>query len=200
MVIRLVFCVIYLCLVSGYLIKSSVTSFKSSTCLNLFNKFGGNSNKNSIATKTTIPKETLDNAYEIWNNANDFLPESAPSYLSSRDVHIKFSQISNILKSPEQALILINNDPTVFSFSIDRIKESYEAWCEKLESEEKALMLVQMNPPILALSEKNVLEAGPDLIAQTYFWSYYAVATRPLGKAILQLLKPLKKSMMSRQK
>ena len=194
----LFFC-LFLCSVSGYVIKSAVSSLKSSTSLSLFNKFGGNSKKNSKAIKTTIPKEVLDNAYEIWSNANDFLPESAPSYLSQNDVNIKFSEISNILKSPEQAIILINNDPTVFSFSIDRIKESYEAWCEKLESEEKALKMVQMNPPLLALSEKNVLDAGPDLIAQTYFWSYYAVATRPVGKAILQLLKPLKKSMMSKE-
>ena len=145
-----------------------------------------------------VSQAAKDKAYEIWLNANDFIPSSAPAYLSEKEVQAKFNSIASIIKDEEAALITCKNDPLIFSFSNDRIKESYLAWVEKLESESKAMELIQMNPPLLALSKKNVLDAGPDLIAQTYFWSYFSVFTRPIGVAILQLLKPIKKSMMSK--
>ncbi len=165
------------------------------TALGMFN-FGGR--KASPATRgIPISQDEKAAAVTIWMDANDFLPSTAPSYMSEAEIVSKFCVIANAIKDSKAAFAMINNDPIVFSFSDNKLQDSFRDWSIKLESEEKARRLLVRAPALMSLSNQQVLEAGQDAILQSFFWSYVGEATRMPTKALLALLKPVKRAMMN---
>jgi len=75
--------------------------------------------------------------------------------------------------------------------------ESFQSWATRLESEEEARLLLVRAPALMSLSNEKVVDADKNEIIQSYFWSYFGAATRVPTKALLALLKPVKKAMMS---
>jgi hypothetical protein len=127
-------------------------------------------------------------AFGYWFDLNGRMKPTAPNFLTAEKCAIKFASLAATVGTVEGALDITKTDPTILNYDVLRVEESYAAWCLKLESPEKVLELCKRNPPVLSLRARAVETTGPGDVAQTIFWSYFAVATRPLslslGKAI----------------
>ncbi|KAJ1383806.1 hypothetical protein B484DRAFT_460156 [Ochromonadaceae sp. CCMP2298] len=131
-------------------------------------------------------------AFKYWVDLNGSMKETAPNFLTTEKCRSKFGSLAATVGTIEGALLITQADPGILNFSEERVAESYAAWCAKLESPEKVLELCIRNPPVLSLRARAVEQTTTGDVAQTIFWSYFAVTTRPvslaLGKAIRSII------------
>jgi hypothetical protein len=173
-----------------HLVSKSASALASS--LSLFKKSSGSST-------SKVSNDILNESYNVWLDTNDFLPVTAPAYLTEKQCKDRFSKLANLLGDTDAALAMIRNDPIVFNFEQKTLENSFRCWSKRLDGgSEEALKLLIRNPPLMALQGTAVLEAKPDEIIQSYFWSYFAALFRIPTKVLLTLLKPLKKSIMNK--
>lgn len=127
-------------------------------------------------------------AYEAWLELFGWMKTSAPNFLTKQECSENFKNLAETIKSVNDALNIIKVDPTVLNYKKDRVTESYNAWLTKFDDNHDRLQeLILRNPPILSLSEVAITACGPPEIAQTLFWSYFAVMTRPLTLGIQKI-------------
>ena len=167
----------------------------SKTALGMFRKKQLRSEKQS---GILITDDQYADAYKAWMDANDFLPTTAPAYLTEVECRAKFSVIANAIKDANAAVSMVRNDPVVFSFGDAKLQDSFASWATRLESEAEARALLVRSPALMSLANKQVLEAKQDSIYQSYFWSYFGAVTRLPTKALLAVLKPIKRAMMAK--
>jgi hypothetical protein len=143
-----------------------------------------------ILRELTISDDQQKEAYEAWQNINSWMKTTAPNYLTAEECSTKFQSLAVTVKSTSDALSIVKTDPTVLNYNAERVSEAYRAWLDKFEGKEQDIMaLILRNPPILSLSGKSISSCGPSEIAQTQFWSYFAVVTRPLTVGIQKIFR-----------
>lgn len=135
-----------------------------------------------------------DLAYEYWMDMNDMIPPTAPAFLTKEGCINKFQNLVVATGNIDGALAMLKNDPGVLRFREETIVESYAAWKRKFDGDEtKTLELCIRAPMILALKAKVVDATKESDVAQTIFFSYFAVAFRGPTKFLQMLIKPLVK-------
>jgi hypothetical protein len=146
----------------------------------------------SSSGSETPTTSQYDLAYEYWMDLNDVVPPTAAAYLTRDACQAKFQNLVNAVKNVDGALAMVKNDPGVLRFKEETVSGSYAAWVRKFEGDgAKAMELCIRAPMILALKEKVVDATKPSDMAQTVFFSYFAVAFRGPTRALQQLIKPL---------
>ena len=134
----------------------------------------------------------FDLAYQYWMDQHDGIPPSAVAYLTKEACQLKVQNLVTALDSVSGALEMLKNDPGVLRFKEETVAGSYAAWVRKFEGDDaKALELCIRAPMILALKAKVVDEIKPSDVAQTIFFSYFAVAFRAPTKLLQMVIKPL---------
>ena len=122
---------------------------------------------------------------------NGDMKVTAPNYLTLDKCATKFNISAKAVGNPEDTLKIIAVDSTILSYKPERLAESFLAWSVKLGSKEKAVELAARNPPILSIGPLFIESADQGAVIQTYFWSYVAVAFRPLTLGLQKLIRPL---------
>jgi hypothetical protein len=92
-------------------------------------------------------KDYNEEAYQYWLKEYSFIQPSARNYLS-RDACIKkYALLTNVLRDNDLALDFIKVDPSVLTYSSERVQEIYNVWLEKLKGDENSLQeLLVRNP------------------------------------------------------
>ena len=134
----------------------------------------------------------FDLAYQYWMDQHAGIPTTAQAYLTKEACQVKVQNLVTALNNVNGALEMLKNDPGVLRFKDETVSGSYAAWVRKFDGDEtKALELCIRAPMILALKSKVVDEIKESDVAQTIFFSYFAVAFRIPTKFIQSLIKPL---------
>jgi hypothetical protein len=149
-----------------------------------------------FSTRGALSPSATENdlAYEYWMDMNDMIPPTAPAFLTKEGCIKKFQNLVEATGNINGALAMLKNDPGVLRFREETVVESYAAWKRKFDGDEsKTLELCIRAPMILALKAKVVDATKESDVAQTIFFSYFAVAFRGPTKLLQMLIKPLVK-------
>ena len=123
---------------------------------------------------------------------NDSIPPTAPAYLTEDACQKKFINLVTAVNSVDGALEMLKSDSGVLRFKEETVSGSYAAWVRKFDGDDaKTLELCIRAPMILALKAKVIDEIKDSDVAQTIFFSYFAVIFRAPTKLLQALIKPL---------
>lgn len=139
--------------------------------------------------KMKVTNDQNGEAYDAWFSLNGRMKETAPNYLTKEKAKVKFANVVTAVGSVEDALRIVKTDPTVLNYREATVSEAFAAWSVALDSNEKTVELCVRNPPVLSFRADAIENINPGDLAQTQFWSYFAVATRPLTVGLQKLIR-----------
>jgi hypothetical protein len=139
-------------------------------------------------TAFKVPKEELDLALRYWNESYNMLKPASLDYLTPEAFKKKFEIVAKAIGS-KNVIVMLQNDASFFTYRTERITESFSAWSNRLNSSDEAIALCIRNPPVLSIKPFYIEKIGGGQIAQTYFWSYVAVAFRPVTISLQKLIR-----------
>ena len=144
--------------------------------------YGANSRK-----QVTPSPETMLRARRLWNEYQTRGGLSSgirSSPMSEEDCDLAFCSLTQCLQSEHRALLVAATHPPVLALRPAHLRDSFSAWCTRLQDEKAAKGLVARTPRVLERTAASVAATDENSVLFTLILSYAAA----IGREVLRRL------------